>query len=70
MEGVTGMVARLGHVPGCSWAGLYGPANIDFRFVYELRLQQAARQTEFTRQQAGFTRPLPAKITRRLVKRH
>ena len=41
MEGVTGMMARLRHVPGCSRGGLYGPANIDFRFVYELRLQQA-----------------------------
>ena len=41
MEGVTGMMARLGHVPGCSRAGLYGPANIDFRFVSHLRLQQA-----------------------------
>ena len=41
MEGVTGMMARLGHEPDCSRAGLYGPANIDFRFVYELRLQQA-----------------------------
>ena len=30
MEGVTGMMARLSHMPGCSWAGLYGPANIDF----------------------------------------
>ena len=33
MEGVTGMMARLRHVPGCSRGGLYGPANIDFRFV-------------------------------------
>ena len=33
MEGVTGMIARLRHVPGCSRGGLYGPANIDFRFV-------------------------------------
>ena len=41
MEGVAGMMARLRHVPGCSRGGLYGPANIDFRFVYELRLQQA-----------------------------
>ena len=41
MEGVTGMMARLGHVPGCSRGGLYGPAIIDFRFVYELRLQRA-----------------------------
>ena len=41
MEGVAGMMARLSHEPDCSRAGLYGPANIDFRFVYELRLQQA-----------------------------
>ena len=41
MEGVTGMMARLRHVPGCSRGGLYGPANIDFRFVYKLRLQLA-----------------------------
>ena len=41
MEGVTGMMARLGHVPGCSRGGLYGPANIDFRFVMQLRLQRA-----------------------------
>ena len=41
MEGVTGMMARLRHVPGCSRGGLYGPANIDFRFVYKLRLQRA-----------------------------
>ena len=33
MEGVTGTMAWLSHVPGCSRAGLYGPANIDFRFV-------------------------------------
>ena len=43
MEGVTGMMARLGHVPGCSRGGLYGPANIDFRFVMQLRLQRADR---------------------------
>ena len=30
MEGVTGMMAWLGHVPGSSRAGLYGPANIAF----------------------------------------
>ena len=41
MEGVTGMMARLGHVPGCSRGGLYGPVNIDFPFVSELRLQRA-----------------------------
>ena len=41
MEGVTGTMARLSHVPGCSRAGLYGPANIDFRFVSQLRLQRA-----------------------------
>ena len=44
MEGVAGMMARLSHEPDCSRAGLYGPANIDFRFVYELRLQQARRR--------------------------
>ena len=42
MEGVTGMMARLSHMPGCSWAGLYGPANIDFPFVTQLRLQRAS----------------------------
>ena len=42
MEGVTSMLAWLGHVPGSSRAGLYGPANIDFRFVGKLRLQRAA----------------------------
>ena len=31
MEGVTGTVAWLSQVPGCSRAGLYGPANIGFR---------------------------------------
>ncbi len=41
MEGVTGMMARLRHVPGCSRGGLYGPANIDFPFVGKLRLQRA-----------------------------
>ena len=45
MEGVTGMMARLSHVPGCSRGGLYGPANIDFRFDFrdarQLRLQRA-----------------------------
>ena len=45
MEGVTGMMARLGHVPGCSRGGLYGPANIDFRFVMQLRLQRAESVT-------------------------
>ena len=43
MEGVTGMMAWLSHVPGCSRAGLYGPANIDFRFVSKLRLQRASK---------------------------
>ena len=33
MEGVTGTMAWLSHVPGYSQSGLYGPANIDFRFV-------------------------------------
>ena len=41
MEGVTGMMAQLRHVPGCSRGGLYGPANIDFRFMSHLRLQRA-----------------------------
>ena len=41
MEGVTGMMGRLRHVPGCSRGALYGPANIDFRFVSQLRLQRA-----------------------------
>ena len=31
MEGVTGTMAWLSHVPGCSRGGLYGPENIDFR---------------------------------------
>ena len=48
MESVTGMMAWLSHVPGCSRAGLYGPANIDFRFVSKLRLQRAGRQVRFT----------------------
>ena len=49
MEGVTGTMAGLGHVPGCSRAGRYGPANIDFRFVYRTRaipLQRAERHTK------------------------
>ena len=33
MDGVTGTMAWLSHVPVGSRAGLYGPANIDFRFV-------------------------------------
>ena len=33
MEGVTGTMAWLSNVPGCSRAGLYGPADIDFPFV-------------------------------------
>ena len=41
MDGVTGMLAWLSHVPVGSRVGLYWPANIDFRFVSELRLQQA-----------------------------
>ena len=41
MEGVTGMMAQLSHMPFCSRAGLYGLANIDFPFVSELRLQRA-----------------------------
>ena len=43
MEGVTGTVAWLSQVPGCSRAGLYGPANIDFPMSLQLRLQRAAR---------------------------
>ena len=39
MEGGTGRMARLRHVPGYSRGGLYGPVNIDFRFVELLRLQ-------------------------------
>ena len=31
MDGVTGTMAWLSHVPVGSRAGLYGPANIDFR---------------------------------------
>ena len=43
MVGVTGTMAWLSHVdvPGYSQSGLYGPANIDFRFVGKLPLQQA-----------------------------
>ena len=41
MDGVTGMLAWLSHVPVGSRVGLYWPANIDFRFVSELRLQRA-----------------------------
>ena len=41
MEGVTGTVAWLSQVPGCSRAGLYGPANIDFPMSLQLRLQRA-----------------------------
>ena len=48
MEGVTGMMAWLSHVPGCSRGGLYGPENIDFRFVSELPLQRA-RLCDFAR---------------------
>ena len=40
MDGVTGMLAWLSHVPVGSRVGLYWPANIDFRFVSELRLQR------------------------------
>ena len=53
MEGVTGMMARLRHVPGCSRGGLYGPANIDFRFVYELRLQRAVCGCENVKNHEG-----------------
>ena len=41
MDGVTGMLAWLSHVPVGSRVGLYWPANIDFRFVSHLRLQRA-----------------------------
>ena len=41
MDGVTGMLAWLSHVPVGSRVGLYWPANIDFRFVEKLRLQRA-----------------------------
>ena len=41
MEGVAGTMAWLSHVPGCSRAGLYGYATVDFRFVRQLRLQRA-----------------------------
>ena len=47
MEGVTGMMAWLSHVPGCSRGGLYGPANIDFPFVGKLRLQRAGADSLF-----------------------
>ena len=33
MEGVTGTMAWLSHVPGSPQGGLYRPANSDFRFV-------------------------------------
>ena len=33
MEDVAGTMAWLSHVPGCSRAGLYGYATVDFRFV-------------------------------------
>ena len=41
MEGVTGTMAWLSHVPDCSRAGLYGPANIDFR-IPDLAEMEAA----------------------------
>ena len=33
MEGMTGTIAWLSHVPGSPQGGLYRPANSDFRFV-------------------------------------
>ena len=33
MEGVTGTMTWLSHVPGYSRSGLYGPANTGFRCV-------------------------------------
>ena len=43
MEGMTGTIAWLSHVPGSPQGGLYRPANSDFPFVTQLRLQRAAR---------------------------
>ena len=34
MEAVTGMMARLGHVPGCSRTGLYGPECREHRLSF------------------------------------
>ena len=41
MEGMTGTIAWLSHVPGSPQGGLYRPANSDFPFVTQLRLQRA-----------------------------
>ena len=48
MDGVTGMLAWLSHVPVGSRVGLYWPANIDFRFVSHLRLQRAGSASPST----------------------
>ena len=42
MEGVTGMMAQLGHVPGCSREGFYGPANIDFQTAEERQRREGS----------------------------
>ena len=65
MEGVTGMMARLGHVPGCSRGGLYGPANIDFRFVMQLRLQRAGSRHTPTTVWRGVGGPDVARVVAR-----
>ena len=41
MKGVTGMMARLGHVPGRQRGGLYGHGDIDFR-IPDLAEMEAA----------------------------
>ena len=52
MEGVTGMMTRLRHVPGCSRGGLYGPANIDFRFVGQLH---GCNEPQIARPRSGLS---------------
>ena len=41
MKDVTGMMARLGHVPGRQRGGLYGHGDIDFRILHLAEMEAA-----------------------------
>ena len=64
MEGVTGTMSWLSHVPGCSRAGLYGPANIDFPFVYELRVATSLSRAAASRSRVPRKPPSTESETR------
>ena len=59
MEGVTGMMAWLGHVPGRCRGGVYGHADIDKSFFWNVQLAEM----EVASQLASLPLPLRSVLT-------